>query len=934
MLQELKKLPYPHYYLVILTTGACSLIYQVVWQRYLGIMLGSEARSATLIVSIFLLGLAVGYYLFGILSNRPYARKQLLKLYGKVEFVTGVWAVIFPNLFMAIFQSEISASNSFILHLLLTVLFVFFPAILMGATVPVMTSVIPNQGSEINNQHAYIYGVNTIGAFIGVVVSGFWMIETLGLDMSLMVTGFINILVSLVYMGNKLAGDVHQKSDVSVVETSYGFKSIILLATFSGITSLSLEILWIRLTSMIIGSNIYVFPIILSLFVLGLGYGSLTVKELSQDYLKKQLWRGCVALGIIYFLAPYLPVWVAHIRIMLIQHPVTYRIYYGLVYLILGAVLLSFVIPLGRLLPLGYALLPKNKENFGFRCALLYFFNTAGTFVGAVFFSYLLLYVFDIPAIYKMNLLLLVSIWVYFIVKDQQHTKVKNVFLMGLTLLVLVSGWNRDHHLRSPFRSKGIPNGFFTGLWTTWNPKPISKFFTDGPNTSVGVLDEINHLDQVVKNYPDIAIMVNGKSDSSTVGDYATTSMISVLPYLYSSKPEMTTAMIGVGTGVSAGVFTKLPAIKAIDVIEISPAVMQAQKYFDFANESFWENPKVTIHEKDAFQYLRSLDKKLDIIASEPTNPWVVGVENLYSDTFYQLLQAKLNDDGILAQWLNLYDFDDVAFISIMKNIKRYFKFVEVVQTIDADIVILASNQNRFNQLNHQRYQEKIVQDYLIKNNILDPMQIELMHILSNTDVDYLADYISTYYHDVFHPKLSYNLVYAQFAGETVIPNTLIDPYVSRHLYQDNFDDRYDRFKTFYDKYSGISRECRPKQKNYYANNFCWHNVIMKAFNYYQLGSLEQKVKSYSILRKKRFVSKNLALLEEWYQKAMATKNIPVAMEVQKEFLKEWDFKRYDEILAELSKKGHLAPHLIQQAQTKFMEVQKLAAQLRKGQAR
>ena len=105
------------YLSVIFTTGFCSLGYQVIWQRYLSVLVGSHARSATIIISVFLLGLALGYYVFGRVSEKIKDRYLLLKIYGFTELATGAYAALFPLLFKFLLDSPLSHTNNFWMHL-------------------------------------------------------------------------------------------------------------------------------------------------------------------------------------------------------------------------------------------------------------------------------------------------------------------------------------------------------------------------------------------------------------------------------------------------------------------------------------------------------------------------------------------------------------------------------------------------------------------------------------------------------------------------------------------------------------------------------------------------------------------------------------------------------------------------------------------------
>ena len=110
------------FYLAILTTGLCSFAYQTIWQRYLSLMVGSEARSSAMIVAIFLMGLSLGYLLFGKVCEQHESRKILLRFYGYIELVTGIYALLFNQFFTLFFESELIKEAGFTTHFFMVLL--------------------------------------------------------------------------------------------------------------------------------------------------------------------------------------------------------------------------------------------------------------------------------------------------------------------------------------------------------------------------------------------------------------------------------------------------------------------------------------------------------------------------------------------------------------------------------------------------------------------------------------------------------------------------------------------------------------------------------------------------------------------------------------------------------------------------------------------
>ena len=152
MIQDLKS-PVSYRTLLFLGTflsGFASLVYQVVWQKYLAIIVGSEAKSTCIVVSIFLVGLAVGYYVFGRLMEKKWSRKLSLKVYGYVELGIAIYALVFPFLFVGFKTLSFQGPSHFVFDIIIVTLSIFLPTALMGASIPVLTTVMPENSKEVN----------------------------------------------------------------------------------------------------------------------------------------------------------------------------------------------------------------------------------------------------------------------------------------------------------------------------------------------------------------------------------------------------------------------------------------------------------------------------------------------------------------------------------------------------------------------------------------------------------------------------------------------------------------------------------------------------------------------------------------------------------------------------------------------------------------
>ena len=737
----------------VFISGFTALVFQMVWQKYLAQILGSEARSVSLVVAIFLFGLATGYQAWGKLTEKTWPRYQLLKIYGFIEMAIGLYAVLFPIGFDKVRQSIHLFPDVLFMDFLLTLALLFIPTFLMGASIPLLTVILPKNSGEINRIHAKIYGINTLGAFFGVVVASFYLIPKWGLFISMGVFGVCNILIGLVFGLNRLSGKTHKTKKVPTVGKGLPPSLVYLFTFVTGGTTIALEVLFVRVFSLTTGAGFWVFPIILGIFILGLGMGSLTLpKKFSMKHLHRHF-LGITFFGLFLFWSiPHWPYWVHHIRIQLSDIPSASLVYFALLFLFMGVVALPLIILLGRLLPVSYSLIKKTGHNFGTICGRLYFFNTLGTVFGSVICGYLALYIFQLDTVIRLVFIgtILVFILVAFCSKGFKSCA---FLIMGLLIFIIFPKWDRRSHHLGLFRNR-YPNKNYTFKGFLKIPKISSDsseilHFEDGPNTTVTVIghkqsenfknkldssrktpktplvkertesmsqapfsgkvpssggseesNSVNPPTQIRNSLPDgskknlssASFVVNGKSDGNTLGDFPTAAGSALIPYLFASKTQFLKALVvGMGTGITSSQLSNFEDMESVKTLEISTSALKSAFFLDPYNGELTKKSKHTFVKGDAFRYFQRFENKVDIIISEPSNPWVAGVENLYTKDFYQLVSKQLNKKGIFFQWLQGYAFSNKSFNLILQNLVNSFKDYRIYKLNGGDFGLLAS---------------------------------------------------------------------------------------------------------------------------------------------------------------------------------------------------------------------------------------------------
>ena len=768
-------------YLCTALTGAVSLVYQIVWQRYLSILVGSEARSISLVVAVFLLGLACGYQGFGKLSKRNWGRHQLLRIYGYIELATAAYALLFPHFFKLLQVMSYSiSSHAFFVDIAISILALFLPTFLMGASIPLLTMVIPEKAAEVNHCHAKVYGYNTLGAFLGILLTAFYLLPTYGLSLSLYTSGLLNLFVALVFIFNLLPKDeiCNEKEDVfSTIPNPLPAYFYYIFVFVTGAVIIASEVIFVRVLNLTIGATVYNFPIILSVYILALALGSLSIKnpKIKVNTLTKNLSLALLFFLLAYLSAPYWSVWMSNMRVSLRPIPTNYSIFLLLSVLYLFVFLFPPCFFMGRLLPLAYALIPKNQSNYGKVCGSLYFFNTLGTVFGSIFLAHLCLYFANLDHILKYSLLSLLLLSVLLFVYEKK--KVLSLVSLACFILTLlfIPLWDRNGHYAGYFRM-AAPNKkhhFQEDIFAL--KKRMSKgnkikFFDDGPNTTVTIphfpLDtDAPPLVKRIFGKHSYSIFVNGKSDGNTIGDFIPTYLLAALPYFYTTKERaLNAAVIGLGTGTTAGILARGRELKQVSILEISPKVIQGIKQ----QKSYPLNPlfmkKAKIVQTDAFKFFTRSQQKYDIIVAEPSNPWVAGVENLYTIEFYKMVFDSLSRQGIFSQWMHIYSANAEMIYMVFDAMRQSFPYLKTYLVGTGDIAILAAkNPITLSSVSSRRFYE--MQDINFAIGLRQLQDLSLLGFLDDEYIHYLAKK-NKYPHSLEAPKLSYLAHEAFFLGE------------------------------------------------------------------------------------------------------------------------------------------------------------------------
>jgi spermidine synthase len=688
-------------------TGFTGLVYEVTWQKYLATLLGSHAEATAAVLAIFLGGLSFGYAIFGEVTRRLVARARarggstrLLLLYAAVEAGIGVYALVFPILFGFAQSASLlvptgNAALGFGFDVALATILIGPPAILMGGTIPILTLALAADRDRASRIHALIYGFNTAGAFLGALAGGFWLIPKWGLDGVLIAMGTVNVVVGLAFAALGRFGEAVEPSLVDpgkeqTVQRFWVFASVSLLAGFS---MMALQTTLNRVAGLAFGSSHFTFAVVVAIFVLCIALGSLAVsmlRRISPLMIVASQWSVVAYLYWLYGQMENAPYWAFTVRALFRSIDLAFYPFQAVSALGLFAVL---VIPIGlsgALLPMLFHHLRGEVGELGAVAGRLYSWNTIGSLLGALLGGYILLFWVDLDDVYRVALggaVVAAGLLTVLLFRVSALAVGVLVVLPAWAGLALLPDWNPERITFGLFRNREPqapslrgPDAFFVP-----SKRPII-FHVDDPVATISVREGQRIEGRLNRN-----IITNGKSDGNLVADYQTMAMLALVPALLAERTE-SCFVIGYGTGVTAGELAALDSVQSVEVAEISHAVLEAAPLFDEGSLNASTSPKVSKVRSDAYRTLRRTDQQFDVIVSEPSNPWVTGVEMLYSVEFLEAARSRLAPGGVFAQWFHLYETDRKTVDVVLRTFASVFPHVSVWYSMQADLLLLGFN--------------------------------------------------------------------------------------------------------------------------------------------------------------------------------------------------------------------------------------------------
>ena len=634
-------------------SGACALVYQVMWLRLLALVFGVTVYAASTVLAGFMAGLAVGSYAAGrwaVRITRP------LAAFGIAEALVGVTAFVSPAVLQALSHAWIATHALLpdslgvvtVVRFVIAFLVLIVPTSLMGATLPLVVKSALARRERVGGRIGLLYAINTSGAIFGALIAGFYLIPELGINISFRIAASTTLLIGVVaiaagFLLPATAAAEHGPAvaavdaDAAAALSATAPQRRLVLWTFflSGLMSLALEVIWFRMLVLFLRPTAYAFTILLAMVLLGIALGS----ALASPILRLR-WRWLPVLAVIQALTGLAAVlsfntisstqrmWEAvgpTFTSMGINAYLTPIIVSSLVAMLPTTLLLGIAFPMGLAIWAG----DDAGEETSRRVGAFYSLNVIGAIAGSVVSGFVLLpTIGSRNSLRAMAALSVASAVALALAQRRERPRFAIGLAVGAPLVFAVAAMFAVDPFDAEFER------FHKGEKKVWQ--------TEGAQTTVAVNDRGGSQPMRIM-YLDGHHQANNSPGTAFVHH-----RIGALPVMLHPRPT-TALVVGLGGGATPGAVSRFGV--DVDVVELSAAVVAGSEYFKDINFDLLKRPNVHLRVDDGRNFLLTRKKKYDVITADIILPRHAGAGSLYSREYYLLVRDALAEGGLVMQW-------------------------------------------------------------------------------------------------------------------------------------------------------------------------------------------------------------------------------------------------------------------------------------------
>lgn len=685
----LRSFSLPLIYAMFFCSGLTGLLYEVAFEKQLTLLFGSASRSTVTVLATYMSGLALGAHIGGRIADRV---RNPLRLYGWAELLIGLICLTSPLLFTAAQAAYLSlaadraADSAFVatLRIACGAVVVLLPALVMGATMPLLARHVSRSLSELRSRIAGLYAMNTLGAAAGALSTGYLLLPRLGKSSTILLATGINFSVALIALRRSRGAELPRATDepadsrpaqraeprFSRLSTRALAAVLCLVALLAGAVTLGLEVAYVHLLAVVVGNSTYAFSLMLFAFLLGIGLGSLVVtrwKVSAEAALLRLAWTEA-ALGLVVLIGLLfwddIPAYFDSFSS--VQFATTFVEREFVRFSVCIAMMAGPTLLVGLAYPQVVAIATHQFSHLGRSVGRISFFNTVGNIAGVLICGTLMLR--RVGSFYTIVALAGVTFVVaLLLLLIAPAVRWRRPSLVAIVAICLVAGI-------------ALPRGFDLGAMTNG----ANVYFS-----AHGYGVPIDHRESMAGGLTSIhrrarrgggavtTMLTNGKFQGDDGPELATQQLFALYPLLHTAKRGRA-LVIGLGTGVSAAALLRA-GFQRLDIAELSDDVSElAQRYFSRVNADVLASPKAKLHLTDGRNLLLVGSQRYDLISMEITAIWFSGAASLYSAEFYRLAEQRLSKGGVLQQWVQLHHINLRDVSAILASIRQSFRYVHL----------------------------------------------------------------------------------------------------------------------------------------------------------------------------------------------------------------------------------------------------------------
>jgi spermidine synthase len=618
--------------LCLLLSGFAGLVYEIVWIRQASLVFGSTTQAVSTVVAVFFAGLALGSWLAGRRhSERP------MRLYAMLEIALALVAMASPVLFgladsvFGAVYGGVSSATLALLRIALVGVILLPPATLMGATLPLFCRQLVVDARRIGVSVALLYALNTLGAAVGCLAAGLWLLPSLGMSGSIRTAAVGNVLAAAIAW--RVAWEPIEPAALPVAREPADKARWLPSALFflAGFAIVGDEVLWTRYLALLVHHDVYTYTITLGTILTGIVVGSVLAARASDRDGSLHGIFGALQIGVgLYVMG-------------LTSAPPEFWRGMGDGWLVHLALLLPPSVASGASFPLAVRMVVRNTSEAASGVGRMAALNTVGGIAGSLLAGFVLLPGLGLQrSLHLMTAVSVLTGLMAWLIPARDRRLVWSTAIGG----VLALAWA----ITPALAGTRIPQDFLAARGALID-------FREGRAANVAVVNVPGGRELTIDR------LWQGQDRKNHQ------IMAAHLPLLLHPAPS-DVLVVGVGAGLAPSRMLMHP-LQRLECVDIEPAVFELiEKHF----ESAWmRDPRVHLIAEDGQNHVRHGERRYDVISVEVGQTMRPGVGGFYTVDFYRRARARLKPNGIVSQFVPLLYFPKMAFRRALQSFRQVF---------------------------------------------------------------------------------------------------------------------------------------------------------------------------------------------------------------------------------------------------------------------